>query len=1180
MSLSPKLIGALLLAIAFSTANAQSSECSKYDPVVSGGRRATIFYWTNNGGTDSEWMNVNNWNKYYLPGSVQNDRLIMAVNDKATVTCPATDYMSGNVRLEMRAKATLDVSSDLKIGDYLRMDSGAVVTQTLGGTVSVGTSLTLADSAYNLMTGASLEVGGDMTLNANSNLSVQMDMEGGTSFSADNLTLNTGSTLHIELTLEDQTSTSTSAAGIVRKSFTVNNGKLAVDASAYSSSIAGTVRIPLIKFDSIVGEFSAGNIVISGLPETASTEIDVTSSSLELVVSSTGTSPNSSPTKAPTNAPTKSPTNAPTKAPTKSPTSSPVQSPQTSAPVNSPPITSIPTAAPVTSPTSSSAPTKAPVTTKTPTRIPTESPTSSPTSSPTDKITSAPTVAPVVSPTITPAPSPTVAPVVTSTEIPTGSPVIAPSTENPTRPSTERPTAGVCSDYPVISGGTRATAFYWYNPAGEDPEWLNVNNWYQTNYLPGSRMNDIITLASGDKAKVTCPASTYMAGDIAIKMRGAATLDVTSSDFKIGNWLRMDGRSVVTQMGPSGNVNVGTQLTVTDSTYKLLGGDVALNVGKVLTLNADSKLILQGEGSSFTAESLVLTSTSSTIDMTLGQNVPVAPGRVRGAFYVNGGRLTIDATSYSPIAGVVTKIPLIEFGSMVGIFAPENLVVSGLSRALSIEIEVTANSLNLVVDATSSSHPSAFTIDSTIYVSLTANGYDPTIVGDRDVVIDSSKAGLVIDGSDYTIAGPRTIPILDWRGEVSNKHTRFYSRLGEFDPKKIELRNFDKLPGLWFELQYGDDYIQLVIKYLVDYSEYSQSSTRSYTNSGVYPDEPDTSRFPEYSWKHIPRWTNARKNTAYTPAELDILANNNTIVKVASTAGLPSLEEGSIATAGELRKLNENLKLFCYWNSFVYWGTYRASATFGGNSWLRYDENGQLINLGTASNKRYAYNHDVPAMRQWWTKTAVDFVSESVFDGIFIDKAADPRNQMTTGHRLMITELANELPSSKIYIGNALRQMSVNGARDRLAYMDGSYMENWTQGPNQAMSEIVTVSIQLAREALSKGKMLWWTSGPWGCGWPCNVNEQEFAASISMPLAIFLMIVEPNAYFNYQKETLVQKDAWKWDSSRLPEFEKSLGAPKGPPIKVGNKFARQFEHLTVEVDMDAETAILNWHEDE
>ena len=1145
------IVSALLLAVAFSSANAQSLDCSKYDPVVSGGTRATIVLWTNNGGTDSEWMNVKNWNKYYLPGSAQNDRLIMAVNDKATVTCPATDYMSGNVRLEMRAKATLDVSSDLKIGDSLKMDSGAVVTHTLGGTVRVGTSLTLSASTYNLMTGASLEVGGDMTLNANSKLSVQM--EGGTSFSAEDLSLNTGSTLHIELAL-DQTSTSARAAGIVRKSFTVNNGKLTVDASAYSSSVAagaGTVRIPLIEFGSIVGEFSAGNLVISGLPETASTEIDVTSSSLELVVSSTGTSPNPSPTKAPT----------------KSPTSSPVQSPKTSAPVNSPPTTSVPTAAPVTSPTSTSAPMKAPVTT-----APTRNPTESPTSSPIDKITPAPTAAPVVSPTSTSAP--TVAPV-TSTEIPTRSPVIAPSTENPTRPSTERPTAGVCSDYPVVSGGTRPTPFYWYHAAEEDPEWMNVNNWYQTDYLPGSKKNDKIILASGDKAVVTCPASTYMSGNIAILMRVAATLDIISSDLKIGNFLRMDGRAVVTQTGPTGNVNVGTHLTVTDSTYKLLVGDVALNVGGALTLNADSKLILQGEGSSFTAENLVLT--SSTIDMTLGQNVPVAPGRVRGAFTVNGGRLTIDATAYSPISGVVTKIPLIEFGSIVGMFAPENLVVSGLSRAFSSEIEVTANSLNLVVDATSTSHPSAFTIDSTINVLLTANGYDPTIVGDRDVVIDSSKAGLVIDGSDY-IAGPGTIPIFDWRGEVSNTHTRFYSRLGEFDPKKIELRNFDKLPGLWFELQYGDDHIQLAIKSLVDYSEYSQSS--KYTTSDVYPDEPDTSRFPEYSWKRIPRWTNARKNKAYTPEELTILANNNAIVKVASTAGLPTLEEGSIATAGKLRKLNPKLKIFCYWNSFVYWGTYRASATFGGNSWLRYDENGELLNLGTANVKRYAYNHDVPEMRKWWTKTAVDFVSESVFDGIFIDKAADPRDQMTPGHRQMITELANELPPSKIYIGNALRQMSVNGARDRLAYMDGSYMENWTQGPNQAMSEIVTVSIQLAREALSKGKMLWWTSGPWRCGWPCIVNEQEFAASISMPLAIFLMIAEPNAYFNYQKETLVQEEAWKWDSSRLPEFEKSLGAPKGPPIKVGNRFARQFEHLTVEVDLDAETAILNWHEHE
>ena len=31
------------------------------------------------------------------------------------------------------------------------------------------------------------------------------------------------------------------------------------------------------------------------------------------------------------------------------------------------------------------------------------------------------------------------------------------------------------SKYPVVSGGTRPTPFYWFSPPDEDQEWINVN---------------------------------------------------------------------------------------------------------------------------------------------------------------------------------------------------------------------------------------------------------------------------------------------------------------------------------------------------------------------------------------------------------------------------------------------------------------------------------------------------------------------------------------------------------------------------------------------------------------------------------------------------------------------------------------------------------------------------------
>jgi len=666
-------------------------------------------------------------------------------------------------------------------------------------------------------------------------------------------------------------------------------------------------------------------------------------------------------------------------------------------------------------------------------------------------------------------------------------------------------------------------------------------------------------MAINDVAVVsTCPA-TYMSGKIRLEMRAFATLDVESSDLTIGDYLKMDDGAVVTQTGLGGTVNVGNYLTLTDSTYKLMVGDVLLKVGGDLTLNANSKLIIEGDGSTFTANNLVLQDATSTIDITLGPNVPVAPGLVHGTFTPNGGKLTVDASAYSH-AGV-TRIPLIKFQSMVGTFSPSNIVISGLSGA----IDITANSLDFVVGATPTP---PYIIDYTMDVLLNANGDDPVTVGLQDVIIDPNKAGLVIDGSNYT-AGAGTIPILDWRDATS--------RYGRFEPKNIVLREFDS--GLWFELQYNDDQIQLVIKRLSDYSEYWGDR---FTNNDVYEEEPDSSRFPDYSWEKVPRWMNIRKNRAFQPGELENIASNNAIVKIASLAGYLTNEEGSVDTATELKKLNKDLVTLCYWNSMVYWGWYQAFNPALPLAWLRWIINDQgqnvLLSQGSAKDPRYFYDQSKAAMRQWWTNSAISMVSEENFDGIFIDKAADPRNQMTAGHRQMITELAEKIPTPKLYIGNALRQMAVDGSRDRLKYMDGSYMENWAWGVQcnprrhseeycmkenwnkhtsdwQPVFEMATVSIQLAREALSKKKMILLTAGPWGCPHPCDMNEQEMKEKITMPMAIFLMMVEPGAYLNYQQSSL-------FSNTHQSTGKRILVAFQNLQMLLGNQWARLSKSAT------------------
>ena len=75
-------------------------------------------------------------------------------------------------------------------------------------------------------------------------------------------------------------------------------------------------------------------------------------------------------------------------------------------------------------------------------------------------------------------------------------------------------------------------------------------------------------------------------------------------------------------------------------------------------------------------------------------------------------------------------------------------------------------------------------------------------------------------------------------------------------------------------------------------------------------------------------------------------------------------------------------------------------------------------------------------------------------------------------------------------------------------------------------------------------------------------------------LALFLICAEQHSYFCAHDGYDV-KSSTQWLRSR-PEFERPLGAPKGPARRTGCTYTRAFEHASVSVDIEQESARIDW----
>ena len=361
----------------------------------------------------------------------------------------------------------------------------------------------------------------------------------------------------------------------------------------------------------------------------------------------------------------------------------------------------------------------------------------------------------------------------------------------------------------------------------------------------------------------------------------------------------------------------------------------------------------------------------------------------------------------------------------------------------------------------------------------------------------------------------------------------------------------------------------------------------------------------KFSWARVPVYAHlGRRDAHFTKDQAEFLGRHYPLVTIekgqAIGAGV-SCEEGIYQAARQIKAANPDTKVLFYLNLVINWPGYEASKIFDAHpNWAMRDRNGKPVLF----RERPTYDLSVPEMREWWATTVGDAMVKGGLDGVFADaipKIAmlEANNRKLWGdakYEAVERGLRDLLTLVKRKIGPD-RMLQVNGVRGNLQgwsdggaryldYVDSAMMEHFVGVSSldeklRLKPEMVDADLELMRKASAKGKSIFVKAWPaFSKGFPDRANmpksqqerERLARAEIEFPLAVFLIGAESGSYFGY---------SWGYDEMEgwlqwYPEYDRPLGAPKGPARKTGWHYQREFEHARVEVDLAREWGRIEW----
>ena len=362
-------------------------------------------------------------------------------------------------------------------------------------------------------------------------------------------------------------------------------------------------------------------------------------------------------------------------------------------------------------------------------------------------------------------------------------------------------------------------------------------------------------------------------------------------------------------------------------------------------------------------------------------------------------------------------------------------------------------------------------------------------------------------------------------------------------------------------------------------------------------------RLPVFSWERVPRYMHIRKDSAFTADEIRYLASFPlvTFEKGTGAAQSGSTEAGTLAAARAVKAINPATKVLYYRNVIVHYGGYAANAALTnipGALLVGRSGSDKLVR-----NRVQAYDLTNAKLRDWWLANAKRVCADPAIDGLFFDgniKVLEPvylrdeigekkKAGLVDGYTAMMKDARRIFGPEKLMVANVLRARFPDSGMSRLRAFDGSYMEGFeTVVGNVPLKDYVAKGIAAFQEAARHGFLIAFTAGlgeeEADEGTKNQQRTDEIRKSMTGDeaavrrfnylLAIFLICAEKHSYF-CAHDGYDAKKSKVW-MTRRPEFDRPLGSPKGPAVRTGYVYTREFAHASVRLDIETQTACIDW----
>jgi len=357
-------------------------------------------------------------------------------------------------------------------------------------------------------------------------------------------------------------------------------------------------------------------------------------------------------------------------------------------------------------------------------------------------------------------------------------------------------------------------------------------------------------------------------------------------------------------------------------------------------------------------------------------------------------------------------------------------------------------------------------------------------------------------------------------------------------------------------------------------------------------------------WATIPRGICIWKNRPFTQEEITAVAKYP-LVQTMIPNGIPWRGgDGNIAL--EIKKRNPDALVIGYKNIVVHYEYHAHPEIFRDHpDWFIYDRQGKPA---MHNGKRPLHDLRKPAMRQWWVDDVHGLLATPGFDGILIDAvtkvycyapildALSPAEQdeYVGGFHAMMEETRKRCAGQGLLIGNCLRAIHDDAGLAILRrHYDGSYLELFDTPmgapgrPAASYEEWVARGIEAVRQASAEGRLVFLTMSPGvqnlndvadvrpGAGPAEPIDYDKLYADHEYKLAMFLICAGERSYWGYQYSRTAATDPRQWDPD-FPEYHRPLGPPRGPAIRSGFTYTREFRHASVTLDLVKRTGRITW----